>query len=187
MQQARYAAEPGSHFGLAADPYTHFTSPIRRYPDLHNHRRVREWIHDRPTAAWDPVALERLAERCSATEQNATEAEREAVRVKSLRVLEARLGEQASGIITGFVPQGFFVELDDDPVEGFVRVSNDLDDHFQLDPTGVRMIGRRSRRRFSLGDAVRVMVARVDVPARECDLALWSPERRRHRRGRGRG
>ncbi|HKQ58602.1 MAG TPA: VacB/RNase II family 3'-5' exoribonuclease [Candidatus Eisenbacteria bacterium] len=187
LTRARYLGRDTGHFGLAAREYCHFTSPIRRYPDLHNHRRVREWIHDRPTAAWDPVPLERLGERCSATEQNATEAEREAVRVKSLRVLEARLGEQASGIITGFVPQGFFVELDDDPVEGFVRVSNDLDDHFQLDPTGVRMIGRRTRRRFSLGDTVRVMVARVDVPARECDLALWSPERRRHRRGRGRG
>jgi ribonuclease R len=187
LARARYHALDSGHFGLAAREYCHFTSPIRRYPDLHNHRRVREWIRGRPTGAWDPHALEGLADRCSATEQDATDAEREAVRVKSLRVMEGRLGEEASGIITGFVPQGFFVELDDDPIEGFVRVGRDLDDQFTLDPSGVRMTGRRTRRRFSLGDAVRVTVARVDVPARECDLALWVPERRRRRRHHGRG
>jgi ribonuclease R len=187
LMRARYLERDCGHFGLATREYCHFTSPIRRYPDLHNHRRVREWIRGRRTAAWDPHALEGLAERCSGTEQNATDAEREAVKVKSLRVLEGRLGEEASGIITGFVPAGFFVELDDDPAEGFVRVAEYLDDHFRLDPAGVRMVGRRTHRRFSLGDAVRVIVARVDVPARECDLALWVPERRRRRRQHGRG
>ncbi|MGH7729995.1 MAG: VacB/RNase II family 3'-5' exoribonuclease, partial [Candidatus Eiseniibacteriota bacterium] len=187
LARARYHARDSGHFGLATREYCHFTSPIRRYPDLHNHRRVREWIRGRPTGAWDPHALEGLADQCSAREQDATEAEREAVKVKSLRFLEGRLGEEASGIITGFVPQGFFVELDDDPVEGFVRVGRDLDDQFTLDPAGVRMTGRRTRRRFALGDPVRVIVARVDVPARECDLALWVPERRRRRRHHGRG
>jgi ribonuclease R len=186
LARARYLERDTGHFGLAAREYCHFTSPIRRYPDLHNHRRVREWIRGRPSGAWDPPALEALALRCSDTEQVAADAEREAVKVKGLRVLEGRLGERASGIITGFIPHGFFVELDDDPVEGFVRVGHDLDDHFVLDPSGVRMIGRR-RRRFSLGDPVRVIVARVDVPARECDLALELPQRRRrhphHRRG----
>ena len=109
--------------------------------------------------------------RCSATEEAAANAEREAVRVKGLRLLEGRLGDRASGIVTGLVPQGLFVELDDVPVEGFVRLSLYLEDQFTLDRTGVRMVGRRTRRRFLLGDAVRVAVARVDVPARECDLA----------------
>jgi ribonuclease R len=187
LTRARYRERDAGHFGLATREYCHFTSPIRRYPDLHNHRRVREWVHGRRSDAWDPVALEGLASRCSATEQNATDAEREAVKVKGLRVLEGRLGEEASGIITGLVPRGFFVELDDDPVEGFVRVAQYLDDHFVLDSTGVRMTGSRSRRRFSLGDPVRVVVARVDVPARECDFALWEPERKRRRHHRGRG
>ncbi|MBI3539924.1 MAG: RNB domain-containing ribonuclease [Candidatus Eisenbacteria bacterium] len=180
LARARYFERDTGHFGLAAREYCHFTSPIRRYPDLHNHRRVREWIRGRPSGAWDPAALEALATRTSATEQNAAEAEREATKVKGLRVLEGRLGERASGIITGFIPLGFFVELDDEPLEGFVRVGHDLDDHFVLDPSGVRMMGRRSRRRFSLGDPVRVIVARVDVPARECDFALELPQRRRH-------
>lgn len=188
LARARYLERDLGHFGLAAREYCHFTSPIRRYPDLHNHRRVREWIQSRPSEAWDPVALEALALGCSATEQDATDAEREATRVKGLRFLEGRLGDRGSGIVTGLVPQGFFVELDDVPVEGFVRVSLYLDDQFTLDRTGVRMVGRRTRRRFSLGDAVQVTIARVDVPARECDLALEEPRRRGARkRGRSRG
>jgi ribonuclease R len=182
LARARYLERDLGHFGLATRDYCHFTSPIRRYPDLHNHRRVREWIRGRRSAAWDPAELASLAERCSATEQNAADAEREAVKVKGLRHLEERLGEQASGIITGLIPQGFFVELDDVPVEGFVRVGLYLDDSFVLDTTGVRLSGRRTRRRFSLGDEVRVTVARVDVPARECDMALEPPPRRHGRR-----
>jgi len=184
LPRARYQERDFGHFGLAARGYCHFTSPIRRYPDLHNHRRVREWIRGRPGAAWDPLALAERAERCSAAEQIATDAEREAVKVKGLRHLEGRLGDHASGMITGLVPRGLFVELDDVPVEGFVRVGQDLDDDFTLDPSGARMTGRRTRRRFALGDTIEVTIARVDVPARECDLALVHarrPIRRRHR------
>jgi len=186
LPRARYQERDLGHFGLAARGYCHFTSPIRRYPDLHNHRRVREWIRNRPNAAWDPVALAALADRCSATEQSATDAEREAIKVKGLRHLEGRLGDRASGMITGLVPRGFFVELEDVPVEGFVRVGQDLDDEFTLDPSGVRMTGRRTRRRFALGDTVDVTIARVDVPARECDLALVHARRAARRRHRGR-
>ena len=186
LMKARYLERDIGHFGLATREYCHFTSPIRRYPDLHNHRRVREWIRGRRSAAWDPAALEALARRCSATEQNATDAEREAVKVKCLRHLATRLGERASGIITGLVPRGFFVELDDVPAEGFVRIGEYLDDYFVLEPSGVRMTGRRTRRRFALGDAVAVIVARVDVPASECDLAPVVPERRGRRRHHGR-
>jgi ribonuclease R len=202
LARARYLEADLGHFGLAVREYCHFTSPIRRYPDLHNHRRVREWIHAASPArrprhpgagaaaaargaepeAWDPVALGALASHCSDTEQTATDAEREAVKVKTLRVLEARLGDRASGIITGLIPQGFFVELEDVPAEGFVRPSLYLDDSFVLEPSGVRMVGRRTRRRFSLGDVVEVTIARVDVPARECDLALEAPRRRSGRR-----
>jgi ribonuclease R len=185
LARARYSELDLGHFGLAAREYCHFTSPIRRYPDLHNHRRVREWLHGRRSAAWDPPELQALAFSCTALEQNATDAEREAVRVKALRVVLGRLGESHSGIITGLIPQGCFVELDEIPVEGFCRPGRDLDDHFKLDSSGVRLVGRRTRRRFSLGDTVRVTVARVDVPARECDLAIEVEARRHRRRHRG--
>jgi ribonuclease R len=184
LARAQYLERDVGHFGLATRSYCHFTSPIRRYPDLHNHRRVREWLRGRRSGAWDPIAVADRAIRCTAAEQNATDAEREAVRVKSLRYLGGRLGEEASGIITGLIPRGMFVELDDVPAEGFVRVMEELDDQFVLDRLGVRLVGRRSRRRFTLGDAVRVIIARVDVPARECDFALAEPARRRRRHGR---
>ncbi len=181
LTRARYLESDVGHFALAANEYCHFTSPIRRFPDLHNHLRVREWIRGRRSDAWDPVELGRRAEACTATEQTAAEAEREAVKAKALRYLGSRLGERMSGTITGLLRHGFFVELDEIPVEGFVRVSLYLDDHFALDSSGVRMVGRRTRRRFSLGDSVHVTVARVDAPARECDLALDPTPRRRKR------
>jgi ribonuclease R len=186
LPRARYLERDFGHFGLATAEYCHFTSPIRRYPDLHNHRRVREWIEERKTGAWDPAANEALAIACSGLEQQATVAEREGVKVKALRMLEGRLGDRASGIIAGLIPVGFWVELDDVPAEGFVRLTQELDDRFVLDPAGVRLVGRRTRRRFSLGDAIEVVIARVDVPARECDLALVTGPPKRGRRARRR-
>ena len=186
LTRARYCERDLGHFGLATREYLHFTSPIRRYPDLHVHRRVREWILGQRDGAWDPAANAELAAQCSGREQDATSAEREGVRVKGLRHLETRLGERVSGSISGLIPRGFFVELDDVPVDGFVRLAMDSDDRFDLDPSGVRLVGRRTRRRFTLGDPVNVVIARVDVPARECELALRLPEPRRGRRTHGR-
>ncbi len=182
LTRARYLERDLGHFGLSTREYLHFTSPIRRYPDLHNHRRVREWLLRAKDGAWDPHANALLAAACSAREQDATEAEREATKVKGLRLLEGRLGDRASGSISGLVPRGLFVELEDPPVDGFVAVADQLDDRFDLDAAGVRLVGRRTRRRFTLGDPVEVTIARVDVPARECDLALDDGESRRGRR-----
>ncbi|MCE9626363.1 MAG: RNB domain-containing ribonuclease [Candidatus Eisenbacteria bacterium] len=182
MTRARYLERDLGHFGLATLEYLHFTSPIRRYPDLHNHRRVREWIQRRKDGAWDPTETATLAVTCSAREQDATDAEREGTKVKGLRLLAGRLGDRASGSISGLVPRGFFVELEDPPVDGFVAVSDQLDDRFELDAAGVRLTGQRTRRRFTLGDPVVVTIARVDVPARTCDLALDEGEPRRGRR-----
>ena len=178
MARARYLERDLGHFGLATREYLHFTSPIRRYPDLHNHRRVREWIARVRDEAWDPHETAALATECSGREQDATEAEREGTKVKGVRLLAGRLGERLSGTISGLVPRGCFVELDDPPVDGFMAVGDQLDDRFELDATGVRLTGQRTRRRFTLGDAVQVTVARVDVPARECDLALEDDSRR---------
>lgn len=171
LPRARYLHKDLGHFGLATREYCHFTSPIRRYPDLHNHRRVREWIRGHKDEAWDLHANSLLADACTAREQDASEAEREATKVKGLRLMEGRLGEHLSGSISGLTPRGFFVELDDPPVDGFVRIGHYDDDRFELDPAGVRLVGRRTRKRYQLGDAIAVVVARVDVPAREMDLA----------------
>ncbi|HXS83919.1 MAG TPA: VacB/RNase II family 3'-5' exoribonuclease [Methylomirabilota bacterium] len=183
LARARYLERDLGHFGLSTREYLHFTSPIRRYPDLHNHRRVREWIGRARDEAWDPHETAALAAECSGREQDATDAEREATKVKGLRLLAGRLGERVSGTISGLVPRGCFVELDDPPVDGFMAVGDQLDDRFELDAAGVRLVGQRTRRRFTLGDTVQVTIARVDVPARECDLALEQDDTRRGRHG----
>src|SRR6185503_13653123 len=115
---------------------------------------VREWIERARDQAWDPHETTALAAECSAREQDATDAEREATKVKGLRLLAGRLGDRASGSISGLVPRGLFVELEDPPVDGFVAVGDQLDDRFDLDAAGVRLVGRRTRRRFTLGDPV---------------------------------
>ena len=187
MARARYLDRDLGHFGLATWEYLHFTSPIRRYPDLHNHRRVREWIRRTRDAAWDAGEVAALAESCSGREQDATDAEREGTKVKGLRLLAARLGDRASGSISGLVPRGFFVEMDEPPVDGFVAIGDLLDDRFDLDAAGVRLVGRRTRRRFTLGDRVDVIIARVDLPARECELVLDEAGPRRGREHRRQG
>ncbi len=179
LPRAVYLHKDLGHFGLATREYCHFTSPIRRYPDLHNHRRVREWVHGQKDGAWDSHANHLLADACTAREQEAAEAEREATKVKGLRLMAGRLGERLSGSISGLTPRGFFVELDEPPVDGFVRIGHYEDDRFELDASGVRLVGRRTRKRYQLGDPIAVVVARVDVPAREMDLATVPTTMRR--------
>ena len=178
LARASYSESDAGHFGLAARGYCHFTSPIRRYPDLFNHRQVKEWLG---TGKADDADVAQLALHTSAREQGAQEAERESTRVKALRFVMDRLGEEHPGTITGVVPVGVFVELDDLPVDGFVRVGNWIDDDFTMDEAGVRLTGRRSKRKFSLGDRLTVRLARVDLPARELELALDSPRGARTR------
>jgi ribonuclease R len=190
LARAAYADHDIGHFGLAVRGYCHFTSPIRRYPDLFNHRQVKLWL-DAADGGGAQAAAERdvagLALHTSGREQTAQEAERESTRVKALRFMEEHLGDVFEGTITGVVPVGVFVELDEVPVDGFLRVASYVDDTFQLDDAGVRLVGRTSRRRFSLGDRLTVRVARIDIPAREMELALERPagsHRTRERPGR---
>ncbi len=186
LARARYQGDDLGHFGLAAHSYSHFTSPIRRYPDLYNHRQVKQWLDaplGRPLGRDDDSTVAALGLSTSGREQTAQEAERESTRVKGLRFIADHLGEEHEGTITGVVPAGVFVELEEFPVDGFLRVSSWVDDDFRMDEAGVRLVGRRSRRRFSLGDRITVRLARVDVAARELELALESP---RHGRGAGR-
>jgi ribonuclease R len=176
LARASYSESDAGHFGLAARGYCHFTSPIRRYPDLFNHRQVKEWLGQAPPQRRaDEEDVAALALHTSGREQSAQEAERESTRVKALRFVQDRLGEEHEGIITGVVPPGVFVELEDVPVDGFVRVSSWIDDDFTMDEAGVRLTGRRSRRKFSLGDRITVRLARVDLAARELELALVVP------------
>ena len=151
LARARYQGVDVGHFGLSAGAYSHFTSPIRRYPDLYNHRQVKEWLDaplGRPLGRDDESTVAALGLSTSGREQTAQEAERESTRVKALRFVADRLGEEHEGTITGVVPAGVFIELEEIPVDGFLRVSSWVDDDFRMDEAGVRLVGRRSRRRF---------------------------------------
>jgi ribonuclease R len=157
MERARYAAAPSLHFGLAADCYCHFTSPIRRYPDLYNHRAIKAAFFGGSSSR--QLDLEELAGVCSDREDLADRAERESVRIKCVRFMERRLGECFSGIVASVTARGYIVELERYPIEGFA-------------PAPPRPRGRRRSAGLFLGDGVAVCVVRADPLLRELELAL---------------
>ncbi len=185
MQLARYEAENRGHFGLALDTYTHFTSPIRRYPDLVVHRVLRR-LRSGALTGEDRDALEaampEIARRCSDRERRATDAERELVQWKKARFMAGKVGETFDGVVTGVAAFGLFVELAEHFVEGLVHVSTLADDYYRFDERAHELRGETSRRAFRLGDRVRVLVARVDLDRRQIDLGLVDVIERVHRR-----
>jgi ribonuclease R len=175
MQKARYDAASLGHFGLAAEHYTHFTSPIRRYPDLVVHRMVRESRH----GALSPSRVDDLGEdlpevarHTSEMERRADEAERELVQWKKVRFMADKVGDEYEGYITGVAPFGLFVELIEHYVEGLVHVSSMADDYYRFHEQQHVMRGENTRKVYRLGDKVLVQVVRVDMERRQVDLGL---------------
>ena len=172
MSRAEYAPESAIHFGLACQPYLHFTSPIRRYPDLWVHRVLKDYlVGNKHAADVEREGLEALGRWSSVRERRAEEVERIYVRTKQMRYMERHIGERFPGIITGVLRGGFFVEVGDFMVDGFCFLRN-LDDYYELDERRHRLVGRRGRRVFELGSEVEVIIAAVDLVTREMDLAL---------------
>jgi ribonuclease R len=176
MKQARYSAENVGHFGLAADTYTHFTSPIRRYPDLIVHRLLKA---DMRGKLKDKSYVERLAEtlpeaaaHCSLRERTAMEAERDVVTMLKLEFMKDKLGEVYDGIITGVVQFGLFVQLRELFVEGLVHVSTLADDYYHYIEKLHCLRGERKKRMYRIGDAVTVRVDRVDTVRKRIDFSL---------------
>lgn len=184
FRPAVYTTVNRGHFGLALECYTHFTSPIRRYPDVIVHRALRRLLR-RPRSAprvRGTKTLERIAEHCTERERLADEAEREVIAWKRARFMAERIGQEYEGLIVGVKDYGFYVELEDVFVEGLVHISTLTDDWYVFDPQRHALIGRRRRRQFRLGDIVRVRVARVDVDHRLVEFVLVGlPEPRRRR------
>jgi ribonuclease R len=175
LAKAIYQPENIGHFGLAFTRYTHFTSPIRRYPDLLVHRVIKMALNNELSSqviANLAPSLKAIGAHCTATEIAADEAERESVKIKQLEFLSERVGGVFDGIISGVVRPGFFVKLVGNMIEGFVAFSTIKDDYFMLDEGKHQAIGRRTRRVIKLGDKVRVIVARVDMEKRRSDFAL---------------
>jgi ribonuclease R len=175
MQKARYDAANLGHFGLAAHSYTHFTSPIRRYPDLVVHRVLRELRHGAASAERREElddALPEVARHTSAMERRAQEAERELLQWKKVRFMVDKVGDVFTGYITGVAPFGLFVELVEHFVEGLVHVSTLADDFYRFDEQTRVLFGERTKKIYRLGDAVRVQVIRVDLHRRQVELGV---------------
>ena len=164
MKQARYTTENTGHFGLAAKYYTHFTSPIRRYPDLQIHRIIKENLRGRLTE--DRIAhyneiLPKVAAQCSERERTAEETEREVVKLKKAEYMRAHIGEEYDGVISGVTKWGVYVELEN-TVEGLVHVADMRDDHYEFIEQSYEMLGERTGRTYKLGEKVKVRVIDAD-------------------------
>ena len=201
MNQAVYSPDNHGHFGLAYKAYTHFTSPIRRYPDLLVHRAIRHILSGKPVEQFQYGTEDMviLGEHCSMTERRADDATRDAMDWLKCEYMMDKVGEVFDGIITSVTGFGLFIELSDIYVEGLVHVTGLGNDYFQFDPSHHRMVGERTRTIYRLGDKVRVQVARVDLDERKIDFDLVleegeavappqdKPKSRGKRKGKGKG
>jgi ribonuclease R len=174
MSRARYDTRNLGHYGLASDWYTHFTSPIRRYPDLWLHRvLVHALVEGRAVPEdWKGEGLKEKAQRCSVRERVAEVAERESVDLKKVEYMERYLGDEFSGTVSGVTSFGIFVLLDDVFVDGLVHVNSMTDDYYIFHQDRYMLVGERSHRTFRLGDRLEIQVARVDKEELFIDFTL---------------
>jgi ribonuclease R len=172
MQKAKYDPSPIGHFGLGLEDYTHFTSPIRRYPDLVVHRMLRKYVFGAPDIAKMAVDEERLkeiAEQSSFKERNAVDAEREIENMKKAEYMEEHIGMIADGVISGVTKFGFFVELEN-TIEGLVHIQSLEDDYYEFDAASMRLTGKNTRKEFRLGQKVRIKVKGANKAQRTVDF-----------------
>lgn len=172
MERAVYQPDCSGHFGLALEHYAHFTSPIRRYPDLLVHRAIRHRLHGGTPEQYehDHSDMERIGDHCSVTERRADEATRDVATVFKCEYMSDHVGSEFDGIITGVTSFGVFVELNGMYAEGLVHITSLTRDYYRFEPVGHCLVGERSGRIYRLGDALRVRVARVDVDERKIDF-----------------
>lgn len=174
MAKAVYTTENIGHYGLAVDYYTHFTSPIRRYPDMMVHRLLARYAEGARSA--DRLKIEDQCKHSSEMEQLAEKAERASIRYKQVEYMQKRLGEIYEGVISGVTEWGFYVELDENKCEGLVPVRDLADDYYDYDEKNFCLTGRKYHHRYTLGDIVKVQVARADLERKQLDFFLIQDE-----------
>ncbi|MDE6653977.1 MAG: RNB domain-containing ribonuclease, partial [Muribaculaceae bacterium] len=170
MAKAVYSTENIGHYGLGFPFYTHFTSPIRRYPDMMVHRLLEKYLDGGRS-----VNVEKLEEQCkhsSNMEQLATNAERASIKFKQVEYMNDHLGEVYTGMISGVTEWGLYVELEENMCEGLVPVRDLADDYYDFDEKNYCLIGRRHNNRYRLGDLVKVKVARANLDKKQLDFAM---------------
>jgi ribonuclease R len=182
MQQAMYSSDNLGHFGLAYPAYTHFTSPIRRYPDLVIHRIIKHLLGGGTAADLDygKSDLQQIGEHCSGTERRADEATRDASDWLKCEFMQDKLGEEFEGTITSVTSFGIFVQLDAIYVDGLVHITALDNDYYHFDPIGHRLHGERSGTVYRLGDRLRIQVAAVNLDDRKIDFVLAKPRPQDH-------
>jgi ribonuclease R len=170
MAKAIYTTKKSSHYGLAFEYYTHFTSPIRRYPDVMVHRLLAHYLEEGSTA--NAEHYEKLCVHSSQMEKRAADAERASVKYKQAEYLQDNVGKEFEGIISGVTEWGMYVELVENKCEGMIRLCNINDDFYVLDEKNYCIIGQRKKRKYQLGDKVTIKVKKVDLSKRQIDFSL---------------
>jgi len=170
MAKARYSTDNIGHYGLAFRYYTHFTSPIRRYPDMMVHRLLAHYLNNGKPK--DKEQIELLCKHSTNMEIKATEAERASIKYKQVEFMQDKLGETYKGVISGVTNFGIFVELTDSQCEGLVSIRDLDDDFYRFDEEEYALIGQRNGRKFTLGDEVEVEVWRTNLAKKQLDFKL---------------
>jgi ribonuclease R len=171
MAKARYSTEPKGHFGLAFDHYTHFTSPIRRYPDMLVHRLLFHYLQGGKSV--NKAEYESMCVHASEREKRAADAERASVKYKQVEYMSMMDPERVyDGLISGVTEWGIYVEIIENNCEGMIRMADLDDDYYEYDERNYCIVGRRTRKVYTLGDQVRVKVKRTDIDRRLIDLVL---------------
>ncbi|MFI3294986.1 MAG: ribonuclease R [Rikenellaceae bacterium] len=170
MAKATYTTTNIGHYGLAFDYYSHFTSPIRRYPDMMVHRLLQHYLEGGKSV--DPVPYDQLCKHSSTMEIKASEAERSSIKYKMVEYMEDKLGQQFDGVISGVADWGIYVELDDTKIEGMVALRDMHDDFYAFDGENYAAIGQTSGREFRLGDSVRIEIKRADLQRKQLDFIM---------------